>query len=64
MIQNNASWKKRVRNVLNGKWKGLCENLQHSGLLFLVVLEQVNFKSHWAKVMVFVVYQGRLKRAW
>lgn len=25
MIQNNASWKKRVRNVLNGKWKGLCE---------------------------------------
>lgn len=40
--------------MANGK--AFVKNLQHSGLLFLVVLEQLNFKSHWAKVMVFVVY--------
>lgn len=38
MIQNNASWKDRIRNVLNGKWKGFFENLQHSDLHSLVVL--------------------------
>lgn len=35
MLQNNTSWKDRVRNVLDGKCKSLFENLQQWLLLSL-----------------------------